>query len=496
MPKVPERKNGYTPEGRKKRILLNAFDMNGIGHVSPGQWQNPEDRTTTKNRLGYWIELAKLLERGKFNALFLADNFGTHDIYKGSHEPAIRSATQWPLYDPFVVVPAMAAVTESLAFGITSCTTFEPPFLLAKRFSTLDHITNGRVAWNVVTSWSDTSARALGLESHPEHDTRYAIAEEYLSLTYKLWEGSWADDAVIKDSSISTYADPAKIRKVEHRGKYFRCVSAHQVDPSPQRTPVIFQAGMTGSAFAAKHAECVFLGGRSATFVGEKVRKTRQLAAASGRDPMKIKFFTQFTAVLGETDDEAQEKYNRHRQYALPEGGLALFGSTASVDLSKFPIDEEFPTDPNHPLLKDRTTPQIERLLNKPSGYDSWTPRLLAEYHAVGGSGNVSVGSAKTVADAMENFILESDIDGFNIGHVVVPQAWEDVVKYLIPELENRGWLGENGQQYPVPGGTARENLYGIKGESRLDPSHPGSQYKFNVYPPEPEERVEYIGIR
>lgn len=240
----------------------------------------------------------------------------------------------------------------------------------------------------------------------------------------------------------------------------------------------------------------MFLGGRSAAFVGEKVRKTRKLAAAAGRDPNKLKFFTQFTAILGETDEEAQEKYERHLQYALPEGGLALFGGASGVDISKFPIDEEFPRDPSHPLLKGLTPPQLERLWNKPTGYTTWTPRLLTEYHAVGASGNVSVGSATTVADAMEKFILEADIDGFNIGHVVVPQAWEDVVKYLIPEMEKRGWLGENGQQYPVPGGTARENLYGVEGETRLDPTHPGSRYKFDVYPAEPETPVEFVGIK
>ncbi len=252
----------------------------------------------------------------------------------------------------------------------------------------------------------------------------------------------------------------------------------------------------TGSVFASKHAECVFLGGRSPQFVGEKVRKTRALAAAHGRDPNKLKFFTQFTAILGATDEEAQEKYDRHFKYALPEGGLALFGGSSGVDISRFPIDEEFPRDPSHPLLQGLTPPQIERLLNKPAGYTSWTPRLLTEYHAVGASGNVSVGCAATVVDAMEKFILEADIDGFNIGHVVVPQAWEDVVEFLIPELSRRGWLGEDGPQYAVPGGTARENLYGVKGESRLHETHPGSRYKFDVYPTEPEEEIEFVGIR
>lgn len=250
----------------------------------------------------------------------------------------------------------------------------------------------------------------------------------------------------------------------------------------------------TGSAFAAKHAECVFLGGRSPAFVGEKVQKTRKLAIAQGRDPNALKFFTQFTAILGATDEEAQEKYERHLKYALPEGGLALFGGASGVDISKFPIDEEFPTDPNHPLLQGLTPPQIERLLNKPAGYTSWTPRILTEYHSVGASGNVSVGSAKTVADDMEKFILEADIDGFNIGHVVVPQAWEDVVEFLIPELQRRGWLGSG--EYAVPGGTARENLYATPGHNRLHSTHPGSKYKFDVYPSEPEVEVPFVGIR
>ncbi|KAH7267898.1 luciferase-like domain-containing protein [Fusarium solani] len=477
----------------KKRILLNAFDMNGVGHISIGQWQNPEDKSSQKNRLPYWIELAKLLERGKFNALFLADNYGSHDIYKGSHAPAIRAASQWPLYDPFSVISAMAAVTDTLAFGVTASTTFEPPFSLAKRFSTLDHLTNGRIAWNIVTSWSDTAARAHGLDQLPEHDTRYEMAEEYLSLVYKyvslllevadsnsprLWEGSWADGAVVKDPSTHTYTDPTKIRKIEHQGKFYKSSSAHQVDPSPQRTPVLFQAGMSpaGSSFAAKHAECIFCGGASPALVAKSIEQTRQKARENSRDPYDLKFFVQFTPILGATDQEAQEKYERYRQYALGEGGLALLGSTSGIDVSKFPWDEEFPTDPEHPLMKELTVKQRNRLLARPAGFDRWTPRILAEYQSLGGSGPYKIGSGATVADEMERWITEADVDGFNIGHIVVPGAWEDVIEYLVPELEKRGWLGKD---YPVPQGTARENLYGSPGDSHVRKTHPGYQYKF-----------------
>jgi len=269
------------------------------------------------------------------------------------------------------------------------------------------------------------------------------------------------------------------------------------VDPSPQRTPVIFQAGMSpaGSKFASKHAECIFMGGRSPSFVEEKIRKTRALATSQGRDPSGLKFFVQFTPILGATEEEAQAKFEDYKKYAIPEGGLSLFGSTTGIDISKFEIDEEFPTDPNHPVLVNLNSSQRERLLNRPDGYTSWTPRILSEFLSIGGSGIFTVGTAKTVADEMERWILEGDIDGFNIGHVVVPQAWEDVIEFLLPELNDRGWLGSG--EYPVPGGTARENLYNTPGDSRLHATHPGSKYKFDVYPPEPEFREEdFVGIK
>jgi alkanesulfonate monooxygenase SsuD/methylene tetrahydromethanopterin reductase-like flavin-dependent oxidoreductase (luciferase family) len=203
----------------------------------------------------------------------------------------------------------------------------------------------------------------------------------------------------------------------------------------------------------------------------------------------------QFTPILGATDEEAQKKLEDFKKYAIPEGGLSLFGSTSGVDISKFPIDEEFPTDPSHPLVEGLNISQRDRLYNRPDGYTSWTPRILSEFLSIGGNGIFVVGSAKTVADEMERWITQGDVDGFNIGHVVVPQAWEDVIEYLIPELDKRGWLGTG--DYPAPGGTARENLYNTPGDSKLRGNHPGSKYKFNVYPEEPFfDEKQFVGIR
>ena len=298
----------------------------------------------------------------------------------------------------------------------------------------------------------------------------------------RLWEGSWADDAVIKDGERGIFAIPEKVRKITHHGKYFKSESAHQVDPSPQRTPVLFQAGMSpaGAKFGAKHAECIFIGGYNPSIVQSRIETTRKLAKEQGRDPSDIKFFIQFTPILGATDEEAQAKLEHHRQFAIPEGGLALYAGTSGIDLSTFGWDEELPTDLSDPRLERFSPAQRERLVSRPRGYTSWTPRVLGQYQTIGGSGNFYVGSGTTLANKMEEWITQADVDGFNIGHVAVPQAWEDVVKFLLPELKQRGWLGDGG--YPIEGGTARENLVGRKGASRLNLSHPGSKFKFDVW--------------
>lgn len=299
---------------------------------------------------------------------------------------------------------------------------------------------------------------------------------------HRLWEGSWAQDAVVKDPLTHTYTDPTKVRKIEHRGPFFKCVSPHQVDPSPQRTPLLFQAGSSsaGAAFGSKHAECIFIGGPNPAFVASKIKKTRELAVQQGRRSEDIKFFIQFTPVLGETDEEAQAKFERYKQYGIGDGGLALFGGITGIDLSKFPEDEEFPEDPNHPIWTGFSQQQREYLLARPPGYERWTPRALSEYRIIGGSGPFKIGSGKTVADTLEQWITEADVDGFNLGHVVVPGAWEDVIQYLLPELEKRGWLGTG--DYPVRGGTARENLFETPGNSYLRDNHPGRHYRFDNY--------------
>ena len=257
-----------------RQMRLNAFSMNTVGHLSPGLWTHPRDRSTGYNSLRHWTELARLLERGCLDGLFLADVLGPYDVFGSGPDAALRRGAQVPLGDPMLLVPAMAAVTEHLGFGITSSLSYEPPYLLARRLSTLDHLTDGRVGWNVVTSYLDSAARAMGRPQQVAHDARYDIAEEYMQLVYKLWEGSWEDGAVLADRARGIYADPARVHAVHHHGAHYRLDGIHLCEPSPQRTPVLYQAGSSpaGLGFAARHAECVFMSGPSARVIAWRRR--------------------------------------------------------------------------------------------------------------------------------------------------------------------------------------------------------------------------------
>ena len=270
-----------------KEIRINAFSMNCLGHLSPGLWTHPNDNSVRYNTLGYWTDLAKLLEAGLIDSLFLADVLGLYDVFRGGPETAIQYGTQTPNNDPLLVIPAMAAVTQNLGFAATAALSFEPPYTFARRMSTLDHLTGGRIGWNIVTGYLDSAARGAGREKQTSHDARYEIAHDYMDVVYKLWEGSWDDDAVVRNRATGAYADPRKVRRVRHRGPHYQIDAVHLSEPSPQRTPLLFQAGtsLKGREFAARHAECVFLNGRSKPIVAARVADIRNRAVRTGAIP-------------------------------------------------------------------------------------------------------------------------------------------------------------------------------------------------------------------
>ena len=217
-----------------RQIHLNAFDMNCVTHIVAGTWRPPGVASCALPKdLQYWLELAKLLERGLFDGLFIADVLGIYDVYGGGPEAALRSGAQVPVNDPLMLVSGMASVTAHLGFGITAATSFEHPYSFARRVSTLDHLTKGRIGWNIVTGYLESAALNHGLDTITPHADRYDIADEYTEVLYELWEGSWDDDAVGTDPARAEYADPSKVHPIAHEGKHFRVPGIHLCEPSP-----------------------------------------------------------------------------------------------------------------------------------------------------------------------------------------------------------------------------------------------------------------------
>ena len=294
----------------RKEILLNAFTMNCVGHINHGLWTHPRDRSEDYTRLSYWTDLARTLEAGLFDTVFIADIVGVYDVYQGSIELTARESIQLPVNDPTLLVPAMAAATKHLGFGVTVNTAVEHPYTFARRFSTLDHLTQGRVGWNIVTGYLDSAARAVGRDAMAEHDERYDRADDYLAFLYKLWETSWDDGAVRRDKATRLYADPQGIHEIRHEGPYYQGRGYHLAEPSPQRTPVLFQAGSSGRGqrFAARHAECVFIMASDPEAARRTSRQLREAVAAAGRRPDDIRIFVGVSVVTGATDAQARER--------------------------------------------------------------------------------------------------------------------------------------------------------------------------------------------
>jgi FMN-dependent oxidoreductase (nitrilotriacetate monooxygenase family) len=444
-----------------KEIRFNAFAMNCVGHMAPGLWRHPRDRSDRYIDLNYWTELARLLERGKFDGLFLADVLGPYDVYQGKPDAAIQSGIQIPVNDPLLLVSGMAAVTEHLGFGVTCALTYEHPYPFARRASTLDHLTKGRFGWNIVSGYLDSAARNFGLDEQTQHDDRYAFAEEYMEVCYKLWERSWEQDAVRRDRKSGRFADPAKVHGIDHSGKHFRVPGFNLSEPSPQRTPVLYQAGASqrGKDFAAKHAECVFVSAPSAAIVKKYVRDLRQRAAELGRGQILI--FAMFTIIVAPTEAEAVEKLQDYRSYIDYQGALALMSGWTGVDLSTYDLEEELrptKTNANQSALESFTVGEPDR---------RWKIREIAEFVGLGGRGPVVVGSPAKVADLLQQWIEETDVDGFNLTYAVMPETYQNIIELLIPELQRRGVYKKEYRP-----GSLREKLFG-QGPF-LPETHPG----------------------
>jgi FMN-dependent oxidoreductase (nitrilotriacetate monooxygenase family) len=435
----------------KKRMHLVGFMLHCPMNHTILSWAHPRDK------IGYhwaepefWQEIARTLERGKFDCLFLADQLAAFDVYQGSMDATLRYATQFPIHDALLVVPAMSVVTERLGFGVTATTTYHAPYLLARKLSTLDHLTKGRIGWNVVTSVHNNEARNCGLKTMLPRQERYDRAQEFMEVCYKLWE-SWEPDAVVMDKERGIFADPAKVHRINHTGKYFDVPGPHCCAPSPQGRPVIIQAGASeqGRDFAAQHAEYVFgiqLRPDAMRAFSEDVR--RRAVNKYGRKPEDLKIIFGIQVILGQTEDEAKAKQKVLNDKVPLDAALAILSGHMGFDFSQL--------DPDQPLehLRVEGVQGILDALTIMLGKKKLTLREAAMFHGRSVSMPQVVGTPEQVADQLDYLMREGGGDGFQLSPTYAPGSFHEVVDALVPVLQKRGL-----HRKEYTGKTLREHL-------------------------------------
>lgn len=419
-----------------KELIVNTFQMCCPSQSWAGMWAHPDDKCLAYNTAQYYVDLARNAERGLLDGIFFADSIGLMDKYGGGPWAAIREGAMAPMNDPTLTIPLMAHATEHVGFGVTANLSYEHPFIMARRMSTLDHLTGGRIGWNIVAGFVDSGARATGSKAIRDHDERYDLAEEYMSIVYRLWENSWEDGAVLRDKAGRIFADPDKVHQVDHDGPFFSMHGVHMCEPSVQRTPVLYQAGSStrGRDFAARHAECVFLTGFRKEILKSHVEDIRARAARFGRDPSSIAFIAGCTVITGATDAEARDRYEELKGWLSVPGSLAVFAALAGIDFAQY--DPEAPIEY---IRNDANQSFVERMTILSKG-KKWRVRDLTAFNQESPTAGIFlVGSGASIAEQMADWAEATGIDGFNLYRTVEPAGLSAFVDHVVPELQNRG---------------------------------------------------------
>lgn len=432
----------------RPRMLFNAFNMYALSHHAQGLWAEPDSRQLEYNDPKMWVDLAKLLERGMFDTLFFADVLGPYEAFRGSRDAAVYEGMQFPTGDPSVLIPLLAYHTENLGFTLTQNILQEHPYPFARKMSTLDHLTGGRVAWNIVTTFLASAGRNLGYGGLPPHDERYARAEDFTTACVKLWENSWDADAVVRDRVRRQFADPAKVHDVDHEGPYYTVYGPHLCEPSPQRTPVLFQAGMspTGRSFAGRWAEALFINSVRPAEAADVVTDVRQAAAAAGRDPRQVKIFVPRAYVIASTEAEAAQMHEELLERQTEEGNLARMSVFLDHDFGAYA--------PNTPVAvlqgRDDLPPRVQNLVRNPQ-----YARLTLQQAVLRYGNRRTVGTPEQVADEITAF-QDIGVDGINLEYVVSPTTFSTFIDQVVPLLQQRGVM-----QRTYRPGTLREKFFG-----------------------------------
>ncbi|MCJ1688327.1 NtaA/DmoA family FMN-dependent monooxygenase [Rathayibacter sp. VKM Ac-2927] len=450
-----------------KTITLGASELMSMNFYSSA-WTDPRNRTAGFPTLAHWQEIARVLDEGGFDFLFFADVIGYPMSEAGMPDAVIRGAVQTPSHDPLTVVSGLAATVERLNFVVTASTTAERPFMHARRFATLDHLTQGRIGWNIVNSDNQIAlVRLLGLGAITEHDTRYDRADEFVDLCSALWEGSWQDDAVVIDRENGVFADPDKVHPIAHHGRHFDLEGIFTVIPSPQRTPTLFQAGASprGRSFAARTAECVYVQENSLEAARSTVADIRARAVEAGRLPSDIKILNGVSVVVASTLEEAEAKREALRSAPTTEMLAMHFLGWTGIDLLRL--------DPELPLTQAASEYGHSTIARYDDGRT--VGRIIEDLRSSLGGLSIT-GTPEMVADAMERYLDEADLDGFLVEPTFggLP-GYCEFIDLVVPELRRRGRM----QSADEPT-TLRQRLFGGE-DGRVNDRHRSAPFRVTV---------------
>jgi FMN-dependent oxidoreductase (nitrilotriacetate monooxygenase family) len=380
--------------------------------------------------LKHLVQCIQTLERGKFDAFFMADHLAVLNM---PIEALKRSGTVTS-FEPFTLLSALAMVTERIGLIATASTTYDAPYHIARRFASLDHISAGRAGWNIVTTSNPDAARNFGMTEHMDHAERYARAREFHDVVTGLWD-SFAEDAFIRDKESGVFWDPARMHKLNHEGKYLSIAGPLNIARPVQGWPVIVQAGASdsGRQLAAEVAEMIFAAGGPMADARAYYADIKSRAAKAGRDPTLIKILPGALVTVAESDDAAREKRALLDNLVHPDSGIGALSISLGVDARGFDLDAPLPEIPETNQSQSGRQRVLERARR-----ENLTVRQLAV--ALGGYGGLSfTGSAKTIADEMQAWLEAEACDGFNIMFPTIPGGVEDFVRLVVPELQRRG---------------------------------------------------------
>ena len=439
-------------ESTKRQMALVGFMQAGNATVYAGSWRHPATEHGFL-RASYYEKLARTLEEGRFDLMFFDDRLAMPGIYGGSVAEAVRTGARPVKLDLSVILGICAAVTDRIGLGATYSTTYYTPFHVARTFATLDHVSNGRAAWNVVTSVNDSEAQNYGFKEAIPHDARYDRADEFLEATTGLWD-TWEDDALVLDRETPLFADPSKVHELDHAGEWFDVRGPLTVPRCPQGRPVLVQAGSSGRGreFAARWAELIFTGDPGIEVARSHYKDQKAKIAERGRDPESVRMLPMAYTVVGESKAHAEEREQLFLNDLVdPMASLTLLSELMNYDFSGLSLDAPITDELIESVSGIRGLVQN---IKTHIGTDTVTLGDLAGHRATLLQGPRFVGTGPDIADQMEAWFDGGACDGFVIAATHSPGAYEDVVRLVVPELQRRGVFRRE-----YAGSTLREHL-------------------------------------